>query len=202
MIAVFSEYRSFVEKLGYVLLRPEETMLKMHKEEGILEGLFVTFVFTFSLGVLLGSWMAKLLLLLFPSVGIYALSVPVFSGLLLFVAAAVFWAVTSLISHVAAKTLFNGRGSFASVLRLTSYSFVPLFLAVLGLLLLEISGLLLFVSILLFAACFFLMVNLASTAVAVAHEIEYSKALFCVVIAPLTLVCLLLTLILLLGGIA
>jgi len=194
---VYSYFIGFIDRLGGTLLEPGKTFEQMISEKrGFLEPLFIVFVFHVVVGALVGSFIAKLALSILAFLGPFLggevtgiiLQIPVLITLLWLVCGLMLWVIFAGIAHLCARHVFKGVGSFAQLLKLYGYAYVPYFLVIIATMLLE-ANLFLFLgySMILYITAILWMVLLMVVAVERSHRIDPGKAFISSLTGPLAI---------------
>ncbi|MEM3068446.1 MAG: YIP1 family protein [Nitrososphaerales archaeon] len=147
-----SGFTGFLGRLGGTLLEPRKTFYDMmQREMGILEPLFLIIVFFGIQGALVGVFTVRILYsflaFLSPIIGAEQLQafqgglfiVPFITAISWIVFALMIWIISAGITHLCAKYIFKGMGSYTQLLKLYGYASVPSSLVILGMMLTSLN---------------------------------------------------------------
>lgn len=187
----------FLERLGGTLLEPGKTFEQLiSAKRGFLEPFLIVLVFHGVVGSLVGSLIDNLVLsfhaFLGPFLGgditVIILEIPVVTTLLGIICGFMLWVIFAGIAHLCARHVFKGGGSFAQLLKLYGYTYVPCFLVIMATLLLEANFVLfLGYSMILDITAILWMGLLMVVAVERSHRIDPGKAFLSSLIGPLVI---------------
>jgi len=156
----------FFDNLAEIMISPENSFKKILDENAALKGIYVFIFFSAFFGIMIGSMIAGAIKMAFLPVLIAVISI-IFGLLKLFI-----WAG---ITHIIAKFVFKGEGSFKNLFGLLGYISVVLILAIFGIMMFMLAGTFFSSTLLIILMCFW-MVIMATVAVNAEHKIGIGKS--------------------------
>jgi len=188
----------FLGRVGGALLEPGKTFYQIIAERrSILESLLLVIIFSSVYGAVIGASVARVIPSLLTGLGsVFGAEaqftgllgivwlIPIATALLNIIGTLILWVISAGISHLCAKYVFKGRGSYVQLLQLFGYAFVPVSLVIAGVLIVGVNLSPLYSLILSLIAVFWAVIILV-VAVEKAHQLDAGKAFVSAFIAPL-----------------